>query len=70
MSKWISVEDRLPDEARPEVLFFVSELNQIELGKFNETTGKWIVPYSDVYYQNGFNWVTHWMPLPEPPKGE
>ena len=68
MSEWISVEDRLPGETRAEVLFFVSELNQAEIGKFNESTGKWIVPYRESYYQNGFNYVTHWMPLPEPPK--
>lgn len=65
--EWISVEDGLP-ESRAEVLFYVNELGQIELGKYNGCANKWIVPNCVVYYANGFNWVTHWMPLPEPPK--
>lgn len=63
---WISVDDKLP-ESRSEVLFYVKELDQIELGKYNDSTGKWIKPHSDVYFMNGIGWVTHWMPLPETP---
>lgn len=68
--EWISVEQELPPESRPEVLFYVHELDQIELGKFNEVTGKWIVPHRDTSFQNGVNWVTHWAHLPEPPKSK
>ena len=68
MSEWISVDDALPDEqSRPEVLFYIQELERIELGQYNEFTGKWIMPSCDSYFMNGANWVTHWMPLPEPP---
>lgn len=60
MSEWISVEDRLPE--------FVGEY----------ITFDGISPYISSYYGNG-EWespdandpnITHWMPLPEPPKGE
>lgn len=68
-NEWISVEDRLP-ESRDEVLFYVKKLKQIELGKFNQTNAKWMTPHRDTYFQTGFNWVTHWMPLPTPPTGE
>jgi len=66
MSDWISVKDELPPE-RIEVLFYIKELNQIELGKYHEVTEKWIIPNCNSYYQNGINWVTHWMQLPETP---
>ena len=64
MIKWISVKDRLP-EKQMNYLVYVPPC------------------YVNVVYYNGFEWVvdvgeycfsayeiTHWMPLPEPPKVE
>lgn len=55
--QWISVEDRLPEEDQ-KVLAYTAESQ----GTFEE-------------YRLCFGWaikgrVTHWMPLPEPPKEE
>lgn len=61
MAEWISVKDRLPEEGevvviyiKPEVGVGYAETDIYLMGDFDE--------YSEA--------VTHWMPLPEPPKGE
>lgn len=65
--KWISVEDGLPEELTP-VLIFTSITEQGVCMAFVEN-GKWIDGYSGrgiVLMQQEL--ITHWMPLPEPPK--
>lgn len=71
--KWISVEERLP-ELDTEVLCFMDEC--IEVGKlvdrraFEERNSVCLNPiwhFCDCIDDLG---VTHWMPLPEPPKGD
>lgn len=57
---WISVEDRLP-EKNTSVL--VSTDNGIVFQCLYAYDG-W-----DLWVRNAVN-ITHWMPLPEPPKGE
>jgi len=71
MNKWISIKDRLP-EINSDTKLIVSEYSHYKNKKF-----------VSVYYYMGENdWqnsfgesldtseyeVTHWMPLPEPPK--
>ena len=59
-SEWISVEERLPEREGKYLVFTIKGEIKIE-------------PYCTVAinYEPQFNyWVTHWMPLPEPPKGE
>ncbi len=70
---WISVEDRLPESRDDTVLVYFSETDGIETVHIqdyfdditagldsdgNQLYSKWYIS------QN----VTHWMPLPEPPK--
>ena len=62
--QWISVKDRLPEE-KPEPDLYLVATEDEESRLFVELDllicGKW--------YNYGAS-VTHWMPLPEPPKGE
>lgn len=61
--KWISVEDRLPEEGIS-VLYYFGCVG-VHKGKYKKN-GR-----SNIFYGNsGFltDDVTHWMPLPEPPK--
>ncbi|MBR1749926.1 MAG: DUF551 domain-containing protein [Ruminococcus sp.] len=66
MSEWISVKDRLPEDGE-EVLIY-STTNEISMCYYDEDTHRFNVVDSDLYW-NEIS-VTHWAPLPEPPKGE
>lgn len=61
--EWISVKDRLP-ENKKYVLVWEPKLDKNIIARYNEKNGYW---WSDGYF---FVFPTHWMPLPEPPKGE
>jgi hypothetical protein len=67
---WISVKDRLPDDGK-EVLGIV--YNDIRLGWIDLITtdpGQFHWVSSGIYIDKGHYALTHWMPLPEPPKEE
>ena len=67
MSEWISVKDKMP-EPRIDVLVF-NQFNGIKIGWCDKTRLfkdlEWLVYGSD---EEPF--ITHWMPLPNPPKEE
>ena len=72
--KWISVEERLPD-AKTAVLVYGQRY--VFNGKQIETFPMEHVAYTRGKDEGWFSWdssdgisVTHWMPLPEPPKEE
>ena len=76
VQEWISVKDRLPDNKEHDWVLAqvvedngymhiprVMEYRQAKDDWFEETYG-WLSEH------NGLFSVTHWMPLPNPPKGE
>ena len=76
VQEWISVKDRLPDNEEHDWVLAqvvedngymhipkVMEYRQLRNDWFEETYG-WLSEH------NGLFSVTHWMPLPNPPKGE
>ena len=71
--KWISVKDRLPDTAE-RVLVCKTWLGTVYkpvYGYYQDypnQKGCWYVLTEFGYYPQ--REVTHWMPLPQPPKGE
>ena len=81
MTEWISVKDRLPEESEP-VIVYLSDQRNSGIGIAYHLDDKWwggiginqTEPYVVIYYHDGgqstllFHYVTHWMPLPEPPK--
>ena len=76
--KWISVEDRLPEESGLYITFGCTAVPvrlphnfDKDMGKFGvwwdyDTDGKKHPRYRFIEAED----ITHWMPLPEPPKGE
>jgi len=60
MSEWISVKDRLPDYGDDEVLIIYKQ-GGIFMDSWNEDEEEW-------KYAGCDEDITHWMPLPEPPK--
>jgi hypothetical protein len=60
---WISVKDRMPSDGDSVLVW---GCGFIEIGWYNEDLRTWQA--EDFNYDDGE--VTHWMPLPEPPKGE
>lgn len=65
-SKWISVEDGMPE---PMVwVLCVCGANIIEVLRYDRNIDGWGTAGLNRGYMKSF--VTHWMPLPEPPKEE
>lgn len=61
---WISVKDQIPDD---ECLCFSSEYHEMIIGYLYEdkvSASKYSAENNEMVLYN----VTHWMPLPEPPK--
>ena len=65
--RWIPVTERLPDENNRWVLCLCVS-GAMEVLKFDYTMWNWDAQYPGRCYME--NYVTHWMPLPEPPKEE
>lgn len=71
VQEWISVDDRLPEEGEY-VLCVLKGFNyggKIQVCKFVPADKFKDKPYFE-HFRNGFPSVTHWMSLPQPPKGE
>lgn len=62
VQEWISVKDRLPED-QEDVLVCTRSKNGVR----NIDKGYMAI---DRFIHRGRAEVTHWMPLPEPPKGE
>ena len=75
VQEWISVKDRLPDNKEYDwVLAQVVEDNGFmhipTVMEYRESKNDWFEEtYGWISEHNGAFTVTHWMPLPEPPKG-
>lgn len=72
---WISVKDRLPKSMANEVLVWLKHkalVGYIGLGHYEKYNGQEIwfdLEHGEAFSIRGYT-VTHWMPLPEPPKME
>jgi hypothetical protein len=68
VQEWISVKDRLPDEDEDVLAFgYYHETFQTLICHYrSDFKGQW---FTSVAGQQVYE-VTHWMPLPQPPKGE
>ena len=67
MNQWISVNDRLPKHRGDVLIFYDKHGGEYGIGWFSceNHDPYWVMGGAMLPYN-----VTHWMPLPEPPKGE
>ena len=69
VQEWISVKDRLPEEE--EMVLIYTKTNITNYGTYTKRYGAY--RKEGFICQDGFMWLntaSHWMPLPQPPKGE
>ena len=59
VQEWISVDDRLPEQGEKAIC--IDADGDMMIGKYTEWG--WLFP---CYFED----LTHWMQIPEPPKGE
>ena len=64
VQKWISVTERLPESGKESVLIAL-RWGEVDIGLCED--GRWRSEFVNEYEDGE---VTHWMPLPKPPKGE
>ena len=70
--RWIPVTERLPDKDGTYIVHFATKsVGDAEYESIYGSFGYW----RDISWDDDADWfpyvdVTHWMPLPEPPKGE
>ena len=64
VQEWISVKDGLPESGKESVLIGL-RWGEVDIGWCED--GRWRSEFVNEYEDGE---VTHWMPLPQPPKGE
>ena len=64
VQEWISVTERLPEKGEESVLIAL-RWGEVDIGWCEDS--RWRSEFVNEYEDGE---VTHWMPLPEPPKGE
>lgn len=71
-SAWVSVKDRLPDNEKPVLAYYGFYREKGDLGARFIGTLTYFSHDQDPHWQHESTglFVTHWMPLPEPPKEE
>ena len=68
--QWISVEDRLPEKDSRVLAYFRSDKSEgIEDCYFSGMRNRFVLYHTFEEVPDGIT-ITHWMPLPEPPKGD
>lgn len=65
MPRWIPVTERLPEE-RTDVLTMTADCDFYVCDFIPSVRQFWTIPGDDLHIDD----ITHWMPLPTPPRGE
>lgn len=66
-TKWISVKDRLPEKSGYYLVF--ADIGRREVLSYSKKYQAFNA-FDDVYSEEYVIPVSHWMPIPNPPKGE
>ena len=69
--EWISINDRLPEKGMDCLVFTTSGCQQI--ARYTDRNSTYGYNYKEKWFRKGSRQlskktITHWMPLPEPPK--
>lgn len=64
VNEWISVNDRLPEDENEYLVFTNSEI--LGFAYFDVLEG-WLISWVEGFEKDD---ITHWMPLPEPPRAD
>jgi len=69
---WINIEDQVPEDGQLVLTYFDILDNKIEISRYKNLLGTEDEIFGHNMFHNRSGWltddVTHWMPLPEPPK--
>jgi len=69
VKKWINVKDRLPECDEMVLVSFTNPAGvHVEMALTTKHGFYYIAEGAHEYYEEHIDNVTHWMPLPEPPK--
>ena len=63
--RWIPVSERLPEDGSNVLAYYDNKIEQRMFACVYED-GEWF--YRMLYTTTVFKYITHWMPLPEPPQ--
>lgn len=64
--KWIPVSERLPMDVGYYIVYcWDGHINRVSFAKWQKNNRRWDLSATRAYWK-----VSHWMPLPEPPKEE
>ena len=67
VQEWVSVKDRLPEDSGYYLVVYQDKYN----GSISTAFDMYVKCKTDEWWENDFmRDVTHWMPIPQPPKGE
>ena len=63
--RWIPVGERLPEDG--DFVLIWDEMNGVYIAEHSKQVPQWA---ADGYYRHGtsYKYITHWMPLPQPPE--
>ena len=69
--EWVSVDERLPEESGDyyDTVILSLKDGRTVAGCYRNNDKEWWGDITDGEYSNLTGEVTHWMPLPQPPKG-
>lgn len=73
VNRWISVKDRLPNIDERVFVYIPKPDNHYNreiayISEGNDDCPYWVLKDKSQFYSTRFHYISHWMPLPEPPQ--
>ena len=74
VQRWISVDGKLPNIDERVLVYIPRPDNHYNIeiayiSKGDDDCPYWVLGDKSQFYSTRFHYISHWMPLPEPPKG-